>query len=178
MNDTSDDEFDYFKFTIDEIQNSTDQFLISNNQKPYKIWRKFVQMMFDKIPNVTLALDKEEILMRTFDLNYLGEILNYLKKTEFVLIELLMWWTTVHAMIINTTSDIVDFIYKQYTPFNSDPVFKPRYGNFLCALFYKLINKFRSLACAELVNEFMGIAVSYGIADRMFMNKTKPKVNL
>lgn len=31
--------------------------------------------------------------------------------------------------------------------------------------------------CADLVIEFMGIAVSYGIADQSFLNATKPKVN-
>lgn len=30
--------------------------------------------------------------------------------------------------------------------------------------------------CADLVIEFMGLAVSYGIADKSFLNVTKPKV--
>lgn len=84
-------------------------------------------MMFDEVPNVTLALnDTDMIYIRPFELNYLGEILLYLKKTPFAIIELYMWWVTVHAMIMNTTSDIIQFIYKQSTPFVSDPVYKPR----------------------------------------------------
>lgn len=35
---------------------------------------------------------------------------------------------------------------------------------------------FRSLDCSLLVNGFMGMAVSYGVADKMFPNNTKPKV--
>lgn len=32
------------------------------------------------------------------------------------------------------------------------------------------------MECADLVTKFMGMAVSYGIADPSFLNQTKPKV--
>lgn len=32
------------------------------------------------------------------------------------------------------------------------------------------------MECADLVKNFMGMAVSYGVADRSFLNQTKPKV--
>lgn len=35
---------------------------------------------------------------------------------------------------------------------------------------------FRAVNCAVLVNNFMGMAVSYAIADKSFLNETKPKV--
>lgn len=35
----------------------------------------------------------------------------------------------------------------------------------------------RSLQCASAVNDMLGMAVTYGIADRKFINVTKPKVN-
>lgn len=38
------------------------------------------------------------------------------------------------------------------------------------------MNFVRSLDCAGLVTNFMGMAVSYGIADKAFLNSTKPKV--
>lgn len=36
---------------------------------------------------------------------------------------------------------------------------------------------FRSISCSVLVNEFMGMAVSYALADKRFLNDTKPKVS-
>lgn len=32
------------------------------------------------------------------------------------------------------------------------------------------------MECADLVTNFMGMAISYGIADKSFLNQTKPKV--
>lgn len=36
----------------------------------------------------------------------------------------------------------------------------------------------RSLQCANVVNDMLGMAVSYGIADPHFFNVTKPKVSI
>lgn len=121
------DDLNYLKLTVDEIQNKTDQYLIDNNESPIKIWKDYVNLMFDKVPNVTLNLDKDDfILITTSDVFYLGQLLQYLKYTPDVLIELYMWWVTVQAMIINTTSDISEYIYKQAAPFNTDVVIKSR----------------------------------------------------
>lgn len=38
------------------------------------------------------------------------------------------------------------------------------------------MENFRSLECALLVNNYMGYAVSYALADKSFPNTTKPKV--
>lgn len=130
LNDTFSEDLNWLKLPVNEIQNFTNQFLISNGEESYNIWQDYVTMMFDGIPNVNLSLkDDDLIYIRQFELDYLGEILLFMKRTPFKIIELYMWWSTVHAMIINTTTDIIEFIYKQYAAIyadSDDEVIRPK----------------------------------------------------
>lgn len=69
--------------------------------------------LYDGI-NVSLNLDGSYILMADEDeVSYLSDIVYLLLQTPDAYLELYMWWVTVYAMIINTSSDIVDYISKQ-----------------------------------------------------------------
>ncbi|VEN52696.1 unnamed protein product [Callosobruchus maculatus] len=72
-----------------------------------------------------------------------------------------MWWTTIYAMIISTSSEVAEYINKQIDKAGGSS---------------EEVVRTRSLECALLVNSYMGYAVSYALADQTFPNKTKPKV--
>ncbi|KAF2901565.1 hypothetical protein ILUMI_04622 [Ignelater luminosus] len=158
VNSTNDIQF--YKMKVDGLQNITDQFLIHNGETPTLIWRRYLTTLFDGIANITLDLDnKDYIYIPVEELAYFPEIAFYLLKVPDLVLELYMWWVTVYAMILSTTSEMTEFIAKESVPFTQVSVYRTR-----------------SLDCASLVINFMGLAVSYGIADKQFLNNTKPKV--
>lgn len=86
--------------------------------------------MFDGIPNVTLSFKDDLIYIRQFEMDYIGDLLVYLNQLPQKVIELYMWWSTVHAMIINTTTDIISYISMQYATLadaeNDEVVVRPK----------------------------------------------------
>ncbi|RZB39536.1 neprilysin-like, partial [Asbolus verrucosus] len=145
---------------IKEYQTKTNELLINNLNKDYpEIWQKYISYLFDGV-NVTINFDKDVFYLGDSDDSYLPKIIGYVLTTSDIYLELYMWWVTVFAMIINTSSDVVEYILKQTAPFYTGSA----------------VLRSRSLDCSSLVNSFMGMAVSYGVADRTFSNKTKPKV--
>lgn len=110
---TTSDEYIAQIYTVNEIQNATDQFLISKDEKTFPMWNKYLTYLYDGINN-SLNFDGSDTLMVDSDeLTYLTHIVYLLLKTPDAYLELYMWWVTVYAMIINTSSDIVEYISKQ-----------------------------------------------------------------
>ncbi|KAJ3659201.1 hypothetical protein Zmor_010902 [Zophobas morio] len=145
---------------IKEHQNKISEILNDNTKKTYpQIWEKYITYLFEGV-NVTIDFDKDLLYLAEMDEDYLPKVISYIMTTSDVYVELYMWWVTVFAMILNTSSDIAEYILKQTAPFYVG-------SNVL---------RSRSLDCCILVNTFMGMAVSYGLADKTFSNKTKPKV--
>lgn len=146
-------------YTIEELQNLTDDYMVENGEQPLPVWNKYLSHLCQDL-NTTFHLDgTDRVIIDQNELWYLPKIIYYLLKLPDEHLELYMWWAAIYAMIINTTSEMVEYISKQTTPFASGDVIRSR-----------------SLECADLVTNFMGMAVSYGIADRAFLNRTKPKV--
>lgn len=62
-------------------------------------------------------------------------------------------------MSVHTTTELRDLFQRAYEQTHAHETVPPR-----------------SLQCANAVNDMLGMAVSYGIADPHFFNVTKPKV--
>ncbi|XP_015834804.2 neprilysin isoform X1 [Tribolium castaneum] len=145
---------------VKDFQTRINEILRSDIKKDYpQILEKYLGFLFTGT-NVTIDFDNDFFLLSQNDVDYLPRILSYVLTSSDIYLELYMWWVTVFAMIINTSSEIVEYIVKQTAPFYTGTA----------------VLRSRSLDCSALVNSFMGMAVSYGLADRTFSNKTKPKV--
>ncbi|XP_074037562.1 endothelin-converting enzyme homolog isoform X2 [Leptinotarsa decemlineata] len=151
-------EDDTFAITFADLQTQTDQLL--QNPEP-DVWLKYFNYLF-KGTAVTINPKKDMLYVTAMDLQFLKRMLQYVQGTDDINLELYMWWATVYAMIINTSSDVVDYISTQLNYFSSGSSSN--------------VARSRSLECALLTDNYLGYAVSYALADRSFLNTTKPKV--
>lgn len=128
-NETTSDEYIGVAYTVKQLQNITDEYLISQNEKPVLVWNQYLTYLFEDI-NVTLLLDgTDELYIDIDELPYLPRIIYYLLKTPDAYLELYMWWLTIYAMIMNTTSEIGEYIAKEAEPFTSNgDVVRSRYS--------------------------------------------------
>ncbi|GLV35324.1 Neprilysin 5 [Carabus blaptoides fortunei] len=148
----------YLIIPEEDLQNATNKMLKSLGHKPINVWRPYLTNVFAGT-NVTLDLDKTDLLYVEPDqLQYLFMIVGFLASMPDIVVELFVWWMTVKSLIMNTTSEVTELYDKLFSPF-------------LPALL-----RSRAVNCAVLVNDFMGMAVSYAIADKSFLNETKPRV--
>lgn len=114
------DEYIGNEYTLKELQNITDEYLITHNEKPVPVWNQYLSYLFEDV-NISLALDGTDRLFIDVDeLPYLPRIIYYLLKTPDAYLELYMWWLTIYAMIMNTTTEIAEYISKEAEPFASN----------------------------------------------------------
>ncbi|XP_047028659.1 endothelin-converting enzyme 2-like isoform X1 [Helicoverpa zea] len=145
-------------YTVDEIQAHTDAVVESNNGTASPIWKKYLEGLFN-ISNTVLDFETDKILVSEPDLRYMSLMAAYVSKTPPVVLELYIWVKVVEVMSVHTTTELRNLFQRAYEQSHADDSVPPR-----------------SLHCANAVNDMMGMAVSYGIADRHFINVTKPKV--
>lgn len=113
------DEYVGKAYTVNQLQNITDDFLIAHNEKPVLVWNTYLSYLYKDI-NVSLALDgSDQLFIDVDELPYLPKIVYYLLKTPDAYLELYMWWLTIYAMIMNTTTEIAEYISKEAEPFAS-----------------------------------------------------------
>ncbi|KAJ8915864.1 hypothetical protein NQ315_015475 [Exocentrus adspersus] len=161
MNYTNPDETeeDTFSMTFSDIQSQTDIFL---EERESNFWMSYFENLFTGT-NITIDPETDLLYTTQLDVQYLLRILKYILESSKIHVELYMWWTIVYAMIINTSSDMVEYINKQLVYHDTENA---------------VIARSRSLECALLVNNYMGFAVSYVLADEAFPMTTKPKVSI
>ncbi|CAG9788406.1 unnamed protein product [Diatraea saccharalis] len=148
------------EYTVDEIQAHTDEIVNENNGTAVPIWRRYLDGIF-KMSDTTLDFENDKILVSQADMKYLAAMATLVSKTPPVLIELYIWVKVVEVLAAHTTTEIRQLIQRSHDEINSNGPSVPQP---------------RSLQCASAVNEMMGMAVSYAIADPNFFNVTKPKV--
>lgn len=159
-NNSTNGDIQFYKLKINEIQNLSDSFVSSLNITSKVSWRRYMTKLFDGVPNVTLDLDNLDYIYVPIDeLSYIPEFAAYISSIPDVFIELYMWWVTVYTMVLSTTVEVADLIDRESEVFSTTTIYRSR-----------------SIDCATLVINFMGLAISYGIADKTFLNNTKPKV--
>ncbi|XP_057672734.1 endothelin-converting enzyme 1 isoform X2 [Diorhabda carinulata] len=148
-------EEDIYSITVETLQNEINLVLAKPQQNALLTYFKH---LFNGT-NVTI-ISSDLLYVTDSDVKFLKLILKFLNETPSINVELYMWWVAVYSMIINTSGEIADYISKQLNTLFSDPP----------------ILRSRSLECALLINNYMGYAISYVLADQTFPNTTKPKV--
>ncbi|XP_066145515.1 endothelin-converting enzyme homolog [Euwallacea fornicatus] len=149
------------KFSFKELQEITDD----NVENPVKdFWIDYISLIFQDT-NVTIDSQNDSLFISETELPYLFTVLDYVSSQPLEHLELYMWWSAVYAMIMSTSSDITSYIEYQISEYYASK--RPEDTVYV---------RSRSLDCSEMVNKYMGWAVSYAITDRVFANRTKPKV--
>ncbi|XP_063385376.1 endothelin-converting enzyme 1 isoform X1 [Cydia fagiglandana] len=147
------------EFTVDEIQAHTDAVVESNNATASPIWKRYLEGVFN-ISNVELDFKNDKILVSDADLKYMALMSALVAKTPPVVLELYVWIKVMEVMSVHTTSEIRSLFQRSYDAMHP----------------HRAAPTPRSLMCASAVNDLMGMAVSYAIADPSFYNVTKPKI--
>ncbi|XP_073945970.1 M13 family metallopeptidase neprilysin 5 [Choristoneura fumiferana] len=147
------------EYTVEEIQAHTDSIVESNNATASPVWKRYLEGIFN-ISNVELDFENDRILISDADLRYMSLMTAFVAKTPPVVMELYIWIKVMEVMSVHTTSEVRALFQRSY-----DAV-KP----------HRRPPSPRSLQCASAVNDMMGMAVSYAIADQSFYNVTKPKI--
>ncbi|GBP32392.1 Neprilysin-1 [Eumeta japonica] len=161
--DTEDElDLDIPEYTADELQAHTDMIVEANNGNATPIWRKYLEGVFN-VSEERLDFTIDKILVSELDLKYMSLMAAYLATASPVEIELYIWMQVVEVMIIHTTTELQALHQRYYDELRG------RSGVGVPA---------RSLQCASAVNDMMGMAVAYAIADTHFLNHTKPKVQI
>ncbi|XP_050344222.1 phosphate-regulating neutral endopeptidase PHEX [Nymphalis io] len=163
-NDTSSEDDEYLnvpEYTVYEIQTHTDMIVRDNNGTAVPIWKRYLEGVFN-ISNVKLDFDNDKILISDPDLMYMALMAAYLSKTSPVLLELYVWIKVVEVMAAHTTTELRILFQRSYEALGNHDLYTPP----------------RSQQCASAVNEMLGMAVSYAIADPRFIYITKPKIEV
>ncbi|XP_018319992.1 endothelin-converting enzyme homolog isoform X2 [Agrilus planipennis] len=159
---TEDENLDYESFKVDELQKLTENCVAADKRNLVKdVWRKYLTTLFDDVQNVTLDLDGNTLLYVSYlEMDYLCDIMSFITNTSDRALEYVYWWTIVDNMIGSTTSDIAESLWSLASEYDNESVERPR-----------------SIDCAALTVNYMGVAVSYGIADIAALNFSIPKVD-
>ncbi|CAH1115507.1 unnamed protein product [Psylliodes chrysocephalus] len=159
-NQQEEQEEDKFSITVENLQNEIIDYLKKPN---HNFFTTYFSYLFNNT-NVTINNASDLIYVTKGDVNYLKRIMDYLAELPDINIELYMWWSTVSAMMFNTSSDIASYILKQVSAFS---------GNYT-----SIVSQPRSVSCTLLLVErgFLQYAISYALADRSFQKETISKV--
>lgn len=101
--------------TFRYLQTETNNFLGDTHPD---IWAAYFKDLFAGT-NVTIYPEIDLLYTTELEIQYLLRILRYVFGTPDIYIELYMWWVTVYAMIINTSSDVVDYITRNLAYYGS-----------------------------------------------------------
>ncbi|XP_018302668.1 neprilysin-11-like [Mycetomoellerius zeteki] len=144
---------------VDDLQKLTDDYVINNNLSftPTPIWRPFIESIFEGI--VKLDLDnKDKVLIG--NLGYLKDVALLLAYFEEEALESYIWWTVVD-IVVPQASEILRDIWKKYVSKVTD---------------VEVIDESQALKCGLVVNQLMGMAVSWLFVDPTFHENKANKV--
>ncbi|KAH0553572.1 endothelin-converting enzyme homolog [Cotesia glomerata] len=144
---------------VDNLQVITDEFIKSENKslEPKKIWRVYLEELFKDIDDLDLD-NKDKILVVNID--YFKELAFLLSSVEEETIETIVWWIVVDLVV----------------PYSSRNLRNIWYDYIDNLLDVEVSYDPPSLYCAGVVNDMMGMAVSWLYVDRGFHNITAPNV--
>ncbi|CAH0560910.1 unnamed protein product [Brassicogethes aeneus] len=154
------DSYNIYGKTIFEAQKDLDLALSNYTTKTFPNFYSIYLTYIFKNSGVTLDPNTDLIYFYEREEKFIPIMLAYVLDMPEVVIELYLWWITVYSMIMNTSSEIITYISRQVLPF---------YGE-------GEVVRTRSMECTSLVGSYMGMAVSYVLADKSFKDITKPKV--
>jgi Peptidase family M13 len=128
---------------------------------PIPIFSRFLTLIFEDYPDVRFDQATEKVLTSKSDMLYLTTLTQILANATSAHIELFLWWNVVENFILHTTNDMRKLYYEyavQMTTVEGGTT--------------------RSIYCSNGVNQMLGMAVSYSIVDKDFLNNTRPKVEI
>lgn len=154
---------DMIDLSFAEIQNYTNVYVQNythNRLSQYPFWEEYIGEFFAEVPEVRLNFTTDKLLTSKMDLYYLehifGEIITN-KSAE--ILEMYVWWDAIEELLLHTTNQM-----------------RSMYLEYIRSITKLEGGSSRSYYCTNAVNQLMGMALSYGIADKQFLNTTKPNV--
>ncbi|XP_013136144.1 PREDICTED: neprilysin-2-like [Papilio polytes] len=144
------------EYTVKQIHNITDSVLTQSNGTAIPIWRRYFEGIFT-VKDEKLDFEKEKISISQLDLEYLCVMAAYVSKTPPIHLELYIWMKVIEVLAVDTTQTLYQLFLKIYP---TDVVAA------------------RSLRCANAVNEMLGMAVAYAIAEPDFISVVKPEIEV
>lgn len=154
---------DIIDISIPKLQNLTDSYAMNatNGSVPaMPFWAAYLEEIFRDSPELHLDVNGELLLTSRMDLHYLKGVLGSVVANETqAVVELYVWWSLLEDMMLYTTDEMRS-LHREYMKTVSGLSSSPS----------------RSLYCTTVVNQMMGMAMSYGIAEPQFLTNTKPKV--
>lgn len=82
------------------------------------LWVTYFQYLF-KGTNVTIDPEQDLLFVTDADVEFLERILPYVVELSPLDIELYMWWNTVYAMVLSTSTTVADFIERKLDRFGN-----------------------------------------------------------
>ncbi|XP_048483292.1 endothelin-converting enzyme 2 isoform X1 [Plutella xylostella] len=162
INATDEVDLDYYEnypeYTADEIQARTDAVLAANNESASPIWKRYLEGVF-AVSKTELDFATDKIMVSDVDMEYMEKMALLMARTPAVDIELYIWVKVVEVMSVHTTSALRERFEAAYEALQG------RGGR-----------RSRSLQCAALVTDMMGLAVAHAILDEKFVTVSKPKL--
>ncbi|KPI90938.1 Neprilysin-2 [Papilio xuthus] len=143
-------------YTVDQIQNITDLIVAQTNGTTIPIWKRYFEGIFT-VKDEKLDFAKEKISINQLDLEYLCLMAAYVSKTPPIQLELYIWMKVIEVLTADTTQTLYQLFLKIYPT------------DIVAA---------RSLRCANAVNDMLGMAVAYAIAEPDFISVVKPKIQV
>lgn len=140
---------------IFEFQNLSDKLIAP---KTSNIWQQYLKTVFQDIEPM-FEVTEHLILSSWSDVYYIQQAIQYVQDMPKVELELYIWWSIVEEFVLHTTSD-----------------FRQIHNEYAKTLTNLEGSTPRSIYCTSVVNQLMGMAVSYAIAQPNFLQVTKPKV--
>lgn len=126
--------------------------------KTLSIWQQYLEVVFRNIDFEFKA--HEHIVLTSWpDIYYIQQAILYILNMPKDELELYIWWSAVEEFIMHTTVD-----------------FRKLHNDYAKTLTQLEGNTPRSLYCTSVINQLMGMAVSYAIAQPDFLRVKKPKV--
>ncbi|XP_025262790.1 endothelin-converting enzyme homolog isoform X2 [Camponotus floridanus] len=135
---------------VDDLQKLTDEYIMEVNSSltPKPIWRSFIESLFDGI--VTLDLDeKDKILVGNLD--YLKDTALIFAAYEEEALESYIWWIVVDVVVPHSSEKLRNI-----------------WITYVNKLMQLEIGESKSVHCASIVNQLMGMAVSWLFVDPTF----------
>lgn len=146
---------DLVNVNVIEFQNLTDR-LIAPKSLP--IWQKYLRIVF-KNTDPTFNVTDQLVLTSWEDIYYMQHSVSFILDTPNDELELYVWWSLVEEFVLHTTSD-----------------FRQLHSDYANTIVHLEGSTPRSLYCTSVVNQLMGMAVSYAIVEPNFLKTTKPNV--
>ncbi|XP_020709733.2 neprilysin-1 isoform X2 [Athalia rosae] len=158
-NDTAEEDIEDEDYMyIDDLQDITDEYVknVNVSLKPRKIWRPFIEEVLSDLVDLDLS-KKDKVLVE--DLDYLKEVAVLMSAADDEILEATVWWTVLDVVVPHSSENL-----------------RRAWAMYLHSVTNIEVLESRSLHCANIVNELMGMAVAWLFVDPKFHSKIGPYV--